>query len=397
MENNTIKQSNRSLRLSVDPEAHEEFTAKDYVQARAMETIFDFLEKDLGFTSDTHTYPDETSFSEATELLGVTVDDEFTNRAGRLLSEASSFCSQVVNSSFVVMTTAERATYSPDYERGDIPVKPFFQQLQYLLARFVTERVDSFDTFQEGTKPSNQDYLDALSEGIYALFSLPAQTERLFTHDLPVYDLVFDVFDRRARTDEDHLEIYLGRDGMYAYYGRLGEVAARGDVSNVGPEFEENFNDTRFKYMVYSTNIKHQPLELRQQYIGQHVSDGDSPHFFDTGFRGSIPEDILRVLGYSDEETDARIHLLNSGHNPNDARRLETLSHNVDIHGIEDSPKPENSSMELKIVAGGLLGYTASKTSLVEQFKYQVMRTMLIRHFWIKEHAAIRRVLGPEE
>ena len=385
-------QASRSQRIEPAVMSPEFFTIEDYHEARALEDIFDSLARDDGELSvDAYAQPKPGRFEAAEELLGFEVTKEMKEAALNLLTRVDMVSSQIGTSPFVHLLPTEANAYDPKYDRTEGgPIKPFAQQLRYYVARFCAEHVERQE--YNGTHDSKQQkYLTAFSDAQYQLESVPGHASQLYTVDIPAYTTLYNFFDRQRGLDDNQLEVYLGRDGIYAYYGRLGEVAARGDTEQVLARNAEVIIPARMLYMVYSRSIKMDNVEMRRNYIKQHINENDSPHFYDTGYVGTIPEDIMKILGYSSEEINKRIHLLNTTY---DSRRVEGLNDNINIERIENGPKPENSSQSLRKTKTNKIGYTADISKIEEQFQFLVMRSILIRHFWIKEYEEITQHLA---
>ena len=130
-------------------------------------------------------------------------------------------------------------------------------------------------------------------------------------NDVTKYDLLFSELDD-YQNDSKKIEIYLGRDGIYAYEARraldiarrkklIGERVKRRKIVEIHP-----------KYINYNTFIKDSYSEEdRKKYLESNgiLSEQDMI-IFDTGFTGSIPEQILKTLGFKNPDLEHRIKIL---------------------------------------------------------------------------------------
>lgn len=373
-----------------DPSKHEIYTAQDYVRARSFESVLDIIGHQKGFPTDEATVYDAGELAEATEHLGITVNTNFDSEIELLLNDAQDFCTTLANGHCSGMCIDELVSYTPTYQRDEqMYLKPFFQQIKYFISRFVAEQA-SIVSARDSSVSQTAAYIDSMRTNRSLFERLRRLAKPLFDHDIPLYDMLFDEFDTLAARDDNHLEIYVGRDGVHAYAARLGEIAAREVVSNETGDLSPVQDAVNLLYMVHNSHTIKADTSTKEEYVRSHFDADASVQIFDSGYQGSVPADILRQLGYDGAMLDARIHLLNSMGNP--MRRLKSLDGDQYIGDIENAPKPEAAADTLVRNAQGELQYRRDTVGIDEQFLFVVLRSMTIRHFWVKEYLRLKGV-----
>ena len=211
---------------------------------------------------------------------------------------------------------------------------------------------------------------------------------------IPLYDEAFALFDSLA--DEGEIpEVYLGRDGIYAFYGRKAQQQGRKWEVRDGEKMkkqEKPLLKIAPKYLVFPRMyFSLFDDDTQRAYLEQEgVSAGSDPHLFDTGFAGTIPEGILRLLGYSDESLQEHIHLLSSDNTAREIRgtRLHADVHKFDLRSriinLEHSPKATKSSAGLYRDDSGKIRPIEVASSPRDQLVFQVVKQGIWRHYWIK-------------
>jgi hypothetical protein len=377
---------NRSLRTTINHDSPEVFTAVDYTEARAFENVLDIVGEQQGLPVDAHTHPDDELLKESLAMLGLDIDRKLEEDIKELLISAKLFCWYMSHPGYSSMSQLERDSYDPKYQRTeDQQLKPFFQQMKYFMSRFITEDVERAKHNGDSETTRNQ-YQTAIYRCSSLVEELRSHTHNLFVKDFKAYDTTFDSFDDSQRRDPSQVEIYLGRDGIHAYHGRLGELAARGDVAVEIQELDLPSTPTRTLYLVYSRNLTKFHEEAKRLYLAQQIPEGINPQFFDTGYNGSIPIDIIATLGMDTRNASDHINMLNSFIQE---RRVKGLEANIQIDDIECSPKMEDTSVKLAVGEDGIFRYEARVNPLREQFIAQVIRSITMRHFWAKERTEL--------
>jgi|GEM_PF-1182304 len=210
--------------------------------------------------------------------------------------------------------------------------------------------------------------------------------------DIPLYDKLYEEFDNLRETGRYPLEVYLGRDGIYAWVGRraqdvsrrrkLGlegrrQLKERGEIVEINPQ-----------YTVYPRYFRDNlNYETKREFLEQEgISPEADPLFYDTGYIGTIPEQIMRLMDFSDEDIEKRIRLLSA---PSSHRRVKGIAENARgeiIEYIEHNSKTENTAVGLiKDETTGRIRHIAEPTSPQEQFNYMMVKQAISRHYWLQE------------
>lgn len=188
------------------------------------------------------------------------------------------------------------------------------------------------------------------------------------------------------------LEVYLGRDGIYAYIGRRSEDVARrrkmglegrkqqreaGEILEINPQ-----------YTVYPRYFRDRlNYETKRQFLEQEgISPDADPLFYDTGYTGTIPEQIMRVMGFDEEDIEQRIRLLSA---PSAHRRVKGIPENARnkiVEYIEHNAKTEDTAEGLTIdEETGKIRHIAQPTTPEEQFYFMMVKQAIERHYWLQE------------
>lgn len=216
--------------------------------------------------------------------------------------------------------------------------------------------------------------------------------KKIIEIDIPLYDKLYTEFDSLRDLGDYPLEVYLGRDGIYAWIGRRAQDVARrrkmgfkerlrfkemGEVIAIQPKYvvyPRYFRDN----LSYDTKRKF----LEQEGIGQNFD----PMFFDTGYTGTIPEQIMKIMGFEPEDIDRRIRLLSA---PHAGRRVKGVSENARgdiVEYIEHNSKIEESAEGLVVDdKTGKIRRVAKPTSPTEQFYFMMVNQAIARHYWLQE------------
>ena len=210
--------------------------------------------------------------------------------------------------------------------------------------------------------------------------------------DVPLYDKLYEEFDTLRETGRSPLEVYLGRDGIYAYIGRHAQDVARrrklglegrkklkemGEVVEIHPQ-----------YTVYPRYFRDNiNQETKRQFLEQEkISPDADPLFYDTGYTGTIPEQIMKVMDFSQEDIERRIRLLSA---PSVHRRVKGIPENARseiIEYIEHNAKLEETAEGLLIEEKtGKIRHVAKPTSPEEQFYFMMVKQAVARHYWLQE------------
>lgn len=291
-------------------------------------------------------------------------------------------------------------------------LKPFARQAEYYALRFMFEYSQLTQTAFHTVLIDaiyNQEVARAMGKPTISQIGseIVSEVHEMYQRDIPAYQYVYDSFDQMRAEGDKPFEIYLGRDGVYAFHGRRGQVASRKSLLDPAErvrlkelgELDELY--PKYKYFVFNRPMHYAASEVHgdinaaqnrrvlQHYIKQAISPEDNPHFYDTGYVGSIPVAIMHLMGFSKDEIDKRIHLLSSGFKHRKVRQLpEDFQINIEL--IETNEKDEASAVGVTQLDTGELEHVAQPTSIYEQLHFIVARDTLLRHFWIAERKKSR-------
>ncbi len=232
----------------------------------------------------------------------------------------------------------------------------------------------------------DKDYLEEVSELITTTVD---KLRIIYTLDTTLYDKVFQEFDELRETEPSQ-EVYLGRDGIYAYLGRKALRAAR-----LQHDYAAEKKHMLPKYLVYPRDFRDYMSDpVKRAYLKDKDISPQRAHFYDTGFEGTIPADIMRATGWIDMPGafTKRTHLLSSddsrlmvkGIPPSDELRKSIAD------DIEHRDKPEETAAGVYVkrgIRGQKIEYYAPPASPHEQFRYNCVRQALLRHYYLHERA----------
>ncbi len=216
---------------------------------------------------------------------------------------------------------------------------------------------------------------------------------KIYEVDVPLYDKLYEEFDNLRETGRYPLEVFLGRDGIYAWIGRRAQDVARrrklgldgrkklkekGEVIEISP-----------RYIVYHRYFRDNlNYETKRQLLEQEgISPSADPLFYDTGYTGTIPEQIMKIMDFDQEDVEKRIRLLSA---PSPHRRVKGIPENAReeiIEYIEHNAKLEECAEGLIVdKQTGKIRHIARPTSPEEQFYFSMVKQAIARHYWVKEH-----------
>lgn len=210
--------------------------------------------------------------------------------------------------------------------------------------------------------------------------------------DIPLYDKLYEEFDNLRETGRYPLEVFLGRDGIYAWIGRRTQDVAR--RRKMGPEGRKKMRESgeiieiNPQYTVYPRYFRDNlDYATKRQFLEQEgISPNADPLFYDTGYTGTIPEQIMRIMEFDEEEIEKRIRLLSA---PSVHRRVKGISENARhdiIEYIEHNAKTEETAEGLIFdEKTGKIRHIAKPTSPEEQFYFMMVKQAIARHYWLQE------------
>jgi len=215
---------------------------------------------------------------------------------------------------------------------------------------------------------------------------------KIYEVDIPLYDKLYEEFDNLRETGQYPLEVYLGRDGIYAWLGRRAQdIARRRKLGLEGRKQAKEAGEVieiQPKYLIYPRYFRDSiNYETKREFLEQEgISPDADPMFYDTGYTGTIPEQIMRVMDFENEEIERRIRLLSA---PVVHRRVKGIPENARaeiIEYIEHNAKTENTAVGLiKDPETGKIRPIAEPTAPDEQFYFMMVKQAIGRHYWLKE------------
>lgn len=367
---------------------------------------------------DTSTFgPEQYIASKELEMLfsqvtGAGEDESWVETAGLTTEQVMAFSDLQGAASETARRTArilllqvgshERDLYANDEKAQDNQLKSFEKQLTYYLCRAIVTMTERGSNPVETLVNNRDDLISLLGE-------VPQLVEDVYKTDIPLYDKVLEEFDEMRNENPDMLEVYLSRDGVFAYIARRAQAAARGIAVRNDSEIpdrdgEEQTIVPKYKNMLINRAMigRHDDYDIPQDfadyteeqqemikttvrtYVKQSGLVDEDVHFFDTGYVGSIPAEILSALGFSEEEADKRIHLISA---EDRERRSEGLwfNRNSAVDEIEhERPQATRSAKGFRSENGTLIP-VVERSSADNVFLHQVIKHVIHRHFFYRE------------
>lgn len=280
------------------------------------------------------------------------------------------------------------------------------RHLRYLVARHVV-----FLTAEEGgvwdaRKKDDGNYKSGIGNtleraGTRIYDKLPRVVSQTSRNDIPGYRALFTELDTIRSSGDPVVEVYLGRDGLWAYLARLGQLAGRKDNEPHMGRYAVDRNKLRapvVKYLVFPSYMRHEPSsperrDARRQYVHQQIDPSDGQvHYYDTGYVGSVPTAVDKVLGGSKLTRDQRIHLLET-RETQQSRQIAGVPKSVHVGTVEGYDLPEAQASDDYPVDDrtGLIGYRADRSRADTQLSYLLRRHVLYNHFYNDEYERFRK------
>lgn len=258
-------------------------------------------------------------------------------------------------------------------------VRDFRESLTGLVAKYLVLKSKEGEVTTESLRKT-------LESGLHAY-------ARTFSIDITYYDKVYAWFDSQHQGKRIPQEVYLGRDGMYASLGRRAQSLARerqvDPKERVRARRRKKPIERRPKYLVYPRYYRDRlPEDVKKQYLtSQGISAKTDPIFFDTGYTGTVPEQILNILGVSSKDRDERIKMLSANEEARRIPGIDPAERRTIVRAIEYNMKPEEPSSGIMRDANGKLKHVAQPTTPEEQFIFEMIRMAIVRHYWIDVYA----------
>jgi hypothetical protein len=272
-----------------------------------------------------------------------------------------------------------------DPGRGRVRMTPLLENVRALAARYLTQRIEG-DVSRLAEIGEMVGDLGRVMDGGFERYV------RLHEFDIPLYDKLYEEFDTLRETGRNPLEVYLGRDGVYAWIGRRAQDAARRRKLGVSGRNKlaatGEVIEIRPKYLVYPRYFRDNiNYDTKRRFLEQEgISPDADPLFYDTGFTGTIPEQIMKVMAFEEDEIESRIRLLSA---PSPRRRVRGISEDAReeiINYIEHNAKSEEPAAGLVMdEKTGKIRRIARPTSPEQQFYFALIKQAIERHYWLRE------------
>lgn len=270
-------------------------------------------------------------------------------------------------------------------ESSSVRMTALLDNIRSFVARYFVQSVEGDVTRLSEIGNLSNDLDRILAEGFRRYI-------KIHEVDVPLYDKLYEEFDTLRETGRSPLEVYLGRDGIYAYIGRHSQDVARRRKLGLGgrKKLKEmgEVVEIHPQYTVYPRYFRDNlNQETKRQFLEQEgISPDADPLFYDTGYTGTIPEQIMKVMDFSQEDIERRIRLLSA---PSVHRRVKGIPENARseiIEYIEHNAKTENTAEGLIIdEKTGKIRHIAKPTNPEEQFYCMMVKQAVARHYWLQE------------
>ncbi len=222
----------------------------------------------------------------------------------------------------------------------------------------------------------------------------------VYNTDIPLYDKLYKEFDSWREGGRYPMEVYIGRDGIYAYIGRRAQDAIRRSLT--GKEKRARLRSSgeiieiNPRYIVYPRYFRdYLKYDVKRAFLEQErITPDMDPLFYDTGYVGTVPEDMMRIMDFDDEDIEERIRLLSTTRINRQVRQIRNMSYDLNgaaVERIESNAKPEEMARGLFIdEKTGKIHYIAKPTTAREQFNFAMIKQALARHYMIQERLHFR-------
>ena len=234
------------------------------------------------------------------------------------------------------------------------------------------------------------DYIAVMDE-----YGLPEALERaakafnqVLRVDTKYYDKLFAEWDAKRIGEREFQEVFLGRDGVYAYVARRAQLYARRRRLGMSSHAAGGSLMEFPTYLVYPRGFRDELDDVvKDEYLHPRIQNPDAAHYYDTGFTGTIPEDIMRVLGVSESDRDNQIRLLSASDRPRTVLGLKGDKPERDqiVNTIEHHVKDEESAEGLYRTEDGRLEPYSRPTEPDERLAFRMTQLALSRHYYTRE------------
>ncbi len=214
--------------------------------------------------------------------------------------------------------------------------------------------------------------------------------------DTQYYDHLYREWDHKRVSSMDFEEVFLGRDGVYAYVGRVGQIMARRAAVRLRGQSLSNTERQLLQmptYLVYPRGFRdYLEDDVKEIYLNQKLRNPASASYYDTGFTGTIPQDIMQILGIPRDQWESKIRLLSATARERTVTGLKGGKSERDqvVNTIEYNVKPEKSAEGLYMrqqpgQTEAMLVPYAEPTDPGERLAFRLVQQALYRHYYLQE------------
>lgn len=305
-------------------------------------------------------------------------------RTNAIIERAYSTFLQRIESSPVMHEEDKKTLLKP--EESGVKMTPLIENLKKYVARYIAQSTQGNLEKITEIKNVNFDLFEVITWGLEEYL-------KMYEVDIPLYDKLYHEFDCLRKNKRYPMEVYIGRDGIYAWIGRRAQDLARqrklGLEERKKEKEEGKMVEIHPRYISYSRHIRDAVhTNIKRKFLQQEqIQSGGNVFFFDTGYVGTIPEQIMKIMRFDEKEIENRIRLLSAI----DPKRLvKGLPGNIPtekLRHIEDRAKLEGPAAGLVMdEETGEIRHVAVPTSPLQQFQFMLIKQAITRHYWLKEH-----------
>ena len=265
-----------------------------------------------------------------------------------------------------------------------VRLRPLPDVIRSFVARYLVQMAQGFGSFASDTLI---DGLDSLLEKGFRSYV------QAYTVDIPLYDKLYDEYDNLRDAGRYPLEVYVGRDGIYAWIGRRVQDVARrrkmGREKRMEMKEKGEILEINPKYIVYPRYFRdNMKYEVKRKLLEQEgVSPDADPLFYDTGYVGTILEQMMRIMEFDEEEIDRRMRLLSAKTASRRVRGIPDNRRDDIVERIEGNAKPEETAEGLIVdKETGKIRHIAKPVPPDQFFNFMMIKQAISRHYWTKDH-----------
>lgn len=272
-------------------------------------------------------------------------------------------------------------------DKSPVRMTPLLKTVRNLVARYLVQEAHLQLPSFSNLRHHERDIVREIDDVIRVGFEKFLQVHEV---DIPLYDKLYEECATRREEEEDEpLHVYLGRDGIYSFYGDRALTVAY--LRTLGREERERRKESGevpyLEYLVYPRYYRdHSDEEALLSFLKEmEISEERNPFLIDTGLTGTIAKRIMRVLEFDEEKAEKRIRLLSTDRDDFRVEGIDEDLREIVVTFIEGNAKEEHTAEALfRDKKTGKLRHIAMPTSATEQFHFMMVRQAITRHYWLK-------------